>query len=41
MNEKLKKLFPITSQTSNQDKLLLLKVINVIGKKIKSVNQHC
>ena len=36
MNKKLKKLFPITSQTSNQDKLLLLKVINVIGKKIKN-----
>lgn len=36
MRKKLKKLFPITSQTSDQDKLILIKVSEIIGKKIKN-----
>ena len=36
MRKKLKKLFPITSQTSDQDKLILIKVSEIINKKIKN-----
>ena len=36
MRKKLKKLFPIISQTSDQDKLILIKVSEIIVKKIKN-----